>query len=92
MRAARRALASAVTREQRIHARLEAALKPVQALRVEDLGGGCDGGTLRVTVVAECFAGKSVVAQHRMVNAALGDEMKGFHAAVLITSAPKKLH
>ena len=42
-------------------------------------------------VVAEAFAGKSVVAQHRLVYATLQDEMASqqVHALALKTSAPQ---
>lgn len=44
-----------------------------------------------VEVVAESFAGKSRVAQHQMVYAALGDHMRAaIHALALKTSTPKE--
>jgi stress-induced morphogen len=102
MMIARRFVATGVSREQRIHKMLTDALTPTQLL-VEDLSGGCDGefllafglrprlmpsgGTLRVTIESPKFQGKSVVQQHRLVNEALGTEMKNFHAAVIKTSA-----
>jgi stress-induced morphogen len=52
---------------------------------VEDLSGGCDGGTVRLFVASPLFAGKSVVAQHRMVNEIIRDEMKTLHAAIIQT-------
>ena len=43
----------------------------------------------RVVVVAECFAGKTLVARHRMVNAALAEELSGrIHALALHTHTP----
>lgn len=43
----------------------------------------------RVLVVSEAFEGKSRVERHRMVNAALADELRGrVHALALTTYAP----
>ncbi|MBA4234134.1 MAG: BolA family transcriptional regulator [Ralstonia sp.] len=43
----------------------------------------------RVMVVSEAFEGKSRVERHRMVNAALADELRGrVHALALTTYAP----
>ena len=43
----------------------------------------------RVVIVAEAFRGKSRVEQHRMVNAALADELKErVHALAIQSSAP----
>jgi BolA family transcriptional regulator, general stress-responsive regulator len=43
----------------------------------------------RVTIVAEAFRGKSRLDRHRMVNAALADELTGgVHALAIDASAP----
>jgi BolA protein len=43
----------------------------------------------RVRIVAEAFRGKSLVEQHRMVNAALADELRErVHALAIQSSAP----
>jgi BolA protein len=43
----------------------------------------------RVLIVSQAFAGQSRVARHRMVNAALADELKGrVHALALAAYAP----
>ena len=43
----------------------------------------------RILIVSDAFAGKSRVDRHRMVNAALGDEVGGrIHALALATYAP----
>lgn len=43
----------------------------------------------RVRIVAEAFRGKSRVEQHRMVNAALAEELRGgVHALAIQASAP----
>ncbi len=45
-----------------------------------------DGTHLKATVTSPSFAGKSRIAQHRMVYAALGDAFNGpLHALQLIT-------
>ena len=47
------------------------------------------GGHYRVTVIAEVFSSKSSIERHRMVYAALADEMgKDIHALALKTLAP----
>ena len=44
----------------------------------------------RVKIVSQAFAGKSRVDTHRMVNAALADELKSrLHALAIQASAPK---
>jgi BolA protein len=69
---------------------------PAEIVEVEDESylhaghAGNSGGHayLRVRVVAKAFAGKSLVAQHRMVNALLAEELKGeIHALALETRA-----
>jgi BolA protein len=53
-------------------------------------GSRLDGEShFRVVIVAEAFRGKSRVEQHRMVNAALADELKErVHALAIQSSAP----
>ncbi len=83
-----------------IRTALEAGLSPL-SLTVADEShlhaghihneGRADGGIthVRVSVVAEAFAGKSRVDRHRMVNALLAGEMaKGLHALAIVTKAP----
>lgn len=90
MRRGLRVLSGAsISREEGVRRAILEKLKPL-SLHVQDDGGGCEGGTLRVTVTSEAFRGKTVVAQHRMVNEAIGDYMKSFHAVVLKTSTPTK--
>ncbi len=53
--------------------------------------GWREGGEthFRVKIVAEAFAGKSRVDRHRMVNAALADELAGgVHALAVSANAP----
>ncbi len=78
----------AVSREQRIRRVLIEQLKAEEkSLLVEDLSGGCDGGTVRISVVSPLFAGKTVVAQHRLVNEVIKEEMKSLHACHIKTAA-----
>jgi BolA protein len=82
---------------QRISAKLRQSFSPA-ALEVIDeshqhaghSGARADGEShFRVRIVAEAFRGKSRVDQHRMVNAALADELKDrVHALAIQASAP----
>ena len=57
------------------------------AVEVSDLTG--TGDHFSAKVVAPGFIGKSMIQQHRMVYAALGDAMQGpIHALQLDTKAP----
>jgi len=56
-------------------------------IEIKDLAG--DGDHYAATVVSEAFRGKTRVAQHQMVYAALQGNMGGvLHALALTTSAP----
>ncbi|CAF2353970.1 unnamed protein product [Brassica napus] len=66
-----------VTKEQ-VEASLTSKLKPIH-LEVNDISGGC-GSSFEVEVVSEQFEGKRLLERHRMVNAALEEEMKEIHA------------
>ncbi|KAK3024942.1 hypothetical protein RJ639_042946, partial [Escallonia herrerae] len=46
---------------------------------VIDTSGGC-GASFQVEIVSEQFEGKRLLERHRMVNAALTEEMKDIHA------------
>ncbi len=81
---------SGASREERIRRSLLSALHAdASSLSVEDLSGGCEGGTVRLFVASPLFEGKSIVAQHRMVNEAIKEEMKTLHAAIIKTSVIK---
>lgn len=80
-------LLAAISREEGVRVAIKEKLRPT-SLSVQDDGGGCEGGTLRVTVQSEAFRGKTIVAQHRLVNDAIGEYIKSFHAVVLKTSVP----
>jgi stress-induced morphogen len=60
---------------------------PDAAVEIKDLAG--DGDHYAATVISAAFAGKSRVAQHQMVYAALKGRMGGeLHALALTTKAP----
>lgn len=69
-----------------VRARLLAAF-PGAEVELEDLTGTQDHYSARV--VSELFEGKSLIEQHQLVYAALGEAMHGpIHALSLRTSAP----
>jgi stress-induced morphogen len=60
---------------------------PDAQIEIKDLAG--DGDHYAATIVSEAFRGKTRVAQHQMVYAALKGNMGGvLHALALTTSAP----
>lgn len=60
---------------------------PDAEVTITDLAG--DGDHYAAHVVSAAFAGKSRVAQHKLVYAALGDRMGGaLHALQLTTAVP----
>lgn len=60
---------------------------PTAKVTITDLAG--DGDHWAAEIVAEEFAGKSRVAQHQLVNAALKEALAGpLHALSLTTRAP----
>jgi stress-induced morphogen len=68
--------------------RIEAAIPGARA-DVEDLTGG--GDHFRATVVADVFAGKSRIEQHRMVYGVFGEEVGGpIHALSIKTNPPSE--
>ncbi|CAA6660532.1 unnamed protein product [Spirodela intermedia] len=66
-----------VTKED-VEAALTSVLKPAH-LVVVDTSGGC-GASFEIEVVSEQFEGKRLLERHRMVNAALAEELKQIHA------------
>ncbi|QHN92837.1 hypothetical protein DS421_17g587400 [Arachis hypogaea] len=56
---------------------LKSKLNPTH-LEVVDTSGGC-GASFVVDIVSEEFEGKRILERHRMVNAALEEEMKEIH-------------
>lgn len=82
---------------ERIARKLEDALSP-QRLNVideshqhEGHGGWREGGEthFRVDIVSQAFAGKSRLERHRLVNAALAQELtEGVHALAIVARGP----
>lgn len=60
---------------------------PDAEVALEDLTGTADHW--KATIVSAAFAGHTLVARHRMVNAALAEELKGpIHALTMILKTP----
>jgi stress-induced morphogen len=73
--------------ESEIVALIKKAL-PDAVIEIEDTAG--DGDHYQATVTSAAFKGKSRVAQHQMVYAALGGRMGGeLHALALTTLVPE---
>ena len=73
---------------EEVQRRIQEAI-PGSHVEIEDLTGTQDHYS--VTITAEAFRGKRLLAQQRMVYAALGDAMKGpIHALALNTIVPNK--
>jgi stress-induced morphogen len=71
-----------------IEARITAAIPDAQIV-LEDLTGTRDHWKARI--VSAAFSGKSLIARHRLVMAALAEEMKGpIHALTLDTLTPEE--
>lgn len=82
---------------QRISAKLHESFAPASLQVIDEShhhaghsGARPDGEShFRVVIAAEAFRGKSRVEQHRMVNAALAEELKQrVHALAIQSSAP----
>jgi BolA protein len=76
-----------------IDQKLRAALGATDVRVVDDsaahAGHGASGAHVAVVVVAAAFAGRSTLQRHRMVYAALADEMAGpIHALQITARAP----
>ncbi len=67
----------------------EVQVEDESALHAGHAGAASGGGHYRVTVVSPLFAGKNPVQRHRLVYAALAEEMQqAIHALALITLTP----
>lgn len=90
---------TAQTRTDLIRERLTAALSPRQVEIVDEshkhaghAGARSGGGHFAVTIVADAFAGKSLLQRHRMVYDALGDAMHTeIHALSLKALTPDEV-
>lgn len=72
--------------ESEIWDRLVAEFAPTE-LVVQDISGGC-GSMYGIEICSAKFSGANMLKQHRMVNAVLGDLMKGWHGVQLKTRQP----
>lgn len=70
--------------EAALEAKLRAALPGAKTVTVKDSSGGC-GTMYEIAVVAAEFGGKSTVAAHKMVTAALKDDIAAWHGFHLTT-------
>jgi len=85
------------TTARKIESRLNAELHPSYLEVLDDsgrhaghAGARSGGGHYQVVVVAECFSGKSMIEQHRLVHEALRDLFPSeVHALALKTFEPK---
>lgn len=86
-----------MTRLELIRERLNTALRPLHCELQDDsaahaghAGAASGGGHFSAVIVAECFAGKGLVARHRLVYNALGElmgrEIHAFSMRVLTPS------
>jgi len=66
--------------------KLQKEFNPIH-LEVVDLTDGC-GGKFSVVIVSDKFEGKPLLAQHRMVNDCLVEELKTIHALTIKTMKP----
>ncbi|KAI1413581.1 bola-like protein [Hypoxylon sp. FL1857] len=72
--------------ESAIWDKLVAEFDPTE-LSVQDISGGC-GSMYGIEIASEKFRGSNMLKQQRMVNAVLGDQMKGWHGVQLRTKVP----
>ncbi|GKT99563.1 altered inheritance of mitochondria protein 1 [Fusarium langsethiae] len=61
-------------------------LSPTELL-VQDVSGGC-GSMYAIDITSPAFKGQTILKQQRMVNAALGDLVKGWHGVQIRTKVP----
>lgn len=89
---------SASTPIARLQQRLTDAFKPIE-LRIDDFSaqhaghaGAKHGGHYRVFIVAEAFAGRPLVARHRMVYEAVAQNLqRDVHALSIVAKAPAEV-
>uniref|UniRef100_A0A915BYH3 BolA-like protein n=1 Tax=Parascaris univalens TaxID=6257 RepID=A0A915BYH3_PARUN len=74
--------------QQSVEEKLTQQLNPSH-LEVKDESDGC-GAKFRIVIVSEQFNDKPTIACHRLVQAALKDEMSSIHALTIKTFSPEK--
>jgi stress-induced morphogen len=62
-------------------------LSPTELL-VQDVSGGC-GSMYAIEITSPAFRGQTILKQQRLVNAALGDLVKGWHGVQIRTKVPE---
>ncbi|KAI0016309.1 bola-like protein [Xylariomycetidae sp. FL0641] len=72
--------------ESAIWDKLVTEFAPTQ-LTVQDISGGC-GSMYGIEIASHKFRGVNMLKQQRMVNAVLGDQLKGWHGLQLRTRVP----
>lgn len=75
--------------EKHIETKITEKLEHVPYVRAEDQSDGC-GGKFHVVVVSDKFKGKPLLQRHRLVNAALTEELKSIHAFSQKTYTPEE--
>ena len=74
--------------EEFIKNKLKEALE-AEHVEVVDQSDGC-GGKFEAVIVSKQFEGKALLARHRLVNAALAEELKTIHAFSQKTFTPEQ--
>ena len=69
-----------------LHEKLQKEFNPLH-LEVVDLSDSC-GGKFSVVIVSDKFEGKPLLAQHKMGNDCLEEELKTIHALTIKTMKP----
>ncbi|CAJ2510276.1 Uu.00g061760.m01.CDS01 [Anthostomella pinea] len=72
--------------ESAVWDKLMAEFSPTE-LMVQDISGGC-GSMYGIEIASNKFRGANMLKQQRMVNAVLGDQLKGWHGVQLRTKVP----
>ncbi|KAF4119398.1 BolA-like protein 3 [Geosmithia morbida] len=65
------------------------ALDPISSILVRDVSGGC-GSMYAIEVASRRFKGMNLLAQQRLVNKALGDQVKNWHGVQIRTRVPEE--
>uniref|UniRef100_A0A8R1EII6 BolA-like protein n=1 Tax=Caenorhabditis japonica TaxID=281687 RepID=A0A8R1EII6_CAEJA len=61
-----------------------------EILAVREDTGGCEGFKFRILIVSEAFNGKTTLASHRLVQAAMSPIMPETHALTIYAYSPEK--
>uniref|UniRef100_A0A8C4MA71 BolA-like protein 3 n=2 Tax=Equus TaxID=9789 RepID=A0A8C4MA71_EQUAS len=85
---AQRMFASQTEGELKVTQILKEKFPRATVIKVTDISGGC-GAMYEIQIESEEFKEKRTVQQHRMVNQALKEEIKGMHGLRIFTSVPK---